>query len=163
MQIGGVKKMAQLCIHENTASGRCCAMWAFLLGGQAKASCIAECLTGRCSCFLAHFVSRAQQLCSVMIAYAVTGNQGRLCCTGPPFVSPSCRLSHTLVCHCTLLLGLPGIILVPALCRAGVPLEVFCKVTLFRHFALTQTTAHLQKALPGMRPEKGKGSMGGEH
>lgn len=41
-----VKKMAQLCIYGNTASGRCSATWAFLLGDQVKASCIAECLTG---------------------------------------------------------------------------------------------------------------------
>lgn len=44
--------------------------------------------------FLAHFVYKAQQLCSVMIAYTVAGNHHRLCCTGPPFLSPSCGLLH---------------------------------------------------------------------
>lgn len=146
--------MAQLCIYGSTASGRCSATWAFLLGDQAKASCIVECLTGTWTWFLAHFVYKAQQLCSVMIAYTVAGNHHRLCCTGPPFLSPSCGLPH------------PGVSLhfAAGAAWAGQECPQRCSAKWCYLYTLRWPKPPLTcKGTAWDRPEKGKGCVGDEH
>lgn len=153
--------MAQLCIHENTASGRCCATWAFLLGGQAKATCIAEGLTERCSWFV-------DTLCLEPSSYALLRLLMQLLETNVGFAAPAhlsshqAAGSHTLVCHCTLLLGcMDHTRACPVQGRSA--LRGVLQGDIIQTLCVDPNYCSPAKALPGMRPEKGKGCMGGEH